>query len=345
MFQLFVPLTQLVLQFLSPPFEFFNRLLIVCQLAAEFLALLPQVAQLRFKSLAPLSLLPADGFRLLRCCFRRGQLFTQLRLQARSLSGLLFQPGFGAIQFFGHLPQAGLQHHTVLLALGSRLLRQRQLAGEIVALLLPTCQVLLKLDAPRVFFTANCFPLFARLGLHRFHGLPSLVRRQLLKARFELLSLCTLLFQLDSGPFQFFGHLPQAGFRCCAVLLGFRSRLLRQRQLTAEFVVLLLQTGQFLFKSNAPRAFFKASRFRGIPLFGRLGLHRFRFHDLASLVRRHLLKARFDLLSLCTLMLQGGPNLLQFRSISKNARSQFLALLLLLFERFAQSGSLSRHGL
>ena len=129
------------------------------------------------------------------------------------------------------------------------------------------------------------------------------------------------------------------------MLLGFGSRLLRQRQLAAEFVALLLQAGQFLFKSNAPRALFKASRFRGIPLFARLGLHRFRFHDLASLVRRHLLKARSDLLSLCTLMLQGGPNLLQFRSISKNARSQFLALLLLLFERFAQSGSLSRHGL
>ena len=127
------------------------------------------------------------------------------------------------------------------------------------------------------------------------------------------------------------------------MLLALGSRLLRQRQLTAEFVVLLLQTGPFLFKSTAPRVFFTASRLRGIPL--RLGLHRFRFHDLASLVRRHLLMARFDLLSLCTLMLQGGPNLLQFRSISKNARSQFLALLLLLFERFAQSGSLSRHGL
>src|SRR5205807_7553786 len=125
----------------------------------------------------------------------------------------------------------------------------------------------------------------------------------------------------------------------CAMLLCFRCRLLRQRQLTAEFVALLLQTCQFLFKSDVPRVFFTASCF---PLFTRLGLHRFRFHDLSSLVRRHLLKARFELLSLLTLLLQVGPIVLEFGSISKNASSQFLALLLLPFERFAQSGGLSR---
>src|SRR5439155_458908 len=269
-------------------------------------------------------------------------------LQARSLSGLLFQPGFGAIQFFSHLPQVGLQHHTVLLALGSRLLRQRQLAAEFSSEVLRAGQFLFKSNAPRVFFTASRFrgiPLFARLGLHRFqfHDLASLVRRHLLKARFELLSLCTLLFQFNSGAFQIFDRLPQAGLQSCTVLLALGSRLLRQRQLAAEFVALLPQAGPFL--SNAQRVFFKASRLRGIPLFARPGLHRFRFHDLASLVRRHLLNARSDLLSLCTLMLQGGPTLLQVRSIIKNARSQFLALLLLLFERLTEGGSLGRHGL
>src|SRR5439155_7947043 len=124
---------------------------------------------------------------------------------------------------------------------------------------------------PRVRFAA--IPLFAllRLDRFRFHGLASLVRRHLLKARFELLSLCTLLFQLNSGAFQIFDRLPQAGLQSCTVLLALGSRLLRQRQLAAEFVALLLQTGPFLFKSTAPRVFFTASRLRGIPL--RLGLH------------------------------------------------------------------------
>src|SRR5438105_546140 len=80
---------------------------------------------------------------------------------------------------------------------------------------------------------------------------------------------------------------------------------LRRRQLAARFLALLLHAVQFL--SNAPRAIFNASRFRGIPLFARLGPHRFRFHDPSSLVRRHLLKLRFELFSLLTLLLQGGP--------------------------------------
>src|SRR5207249_10788419 len=72
-FQLFVPLTQPVLQFLSPPLEFFNRLLPGRQLAAEFIALSLQVAQLLFKSLAPLDFFPAGSLRFLGRRFRRFQ--------------------------------------------------------------------------------------------------------------------------------------------------------------------------------------------------------------------------------------------------------------------------------
>src|SRR2546429_393139 len=249
-------------------------------------------------------------FRDLSSLVRRHLL--KLRFELLSLLTLLLQGGPNLLQFRSVSKNAPNQFLALLLLLSERFAQSGSLSRHGLQLLIQLfvgprlrgigfpnsrCRSRRSCESPRQVINA----LLA--GHHR------LGRRHFLQLLFQPLSLLTLLFQLDSGAFQIFGRLPQAGFRCCAVLLGFGSRLLRQRQLAAEFVALLLQTGQFL--SNIPRAFFKASRLRGIPLFARLALHRFRFHDLSSLVRRHLLKARFELLSLLTLLLQLGPNLLQ----------------------------------
>ena len=125
-----------------------------------------------------------------------------------------------------------------------------------------TGHFLFKSDASLAFLTARCFrgiPLFARPGLHLFPFRDQflefgLVCRHLLKVRFELLSLLTLLFQLDSGAFQTFTRLRQARLQSRTVLLGFSGRLLRHHQLAAEFVSLFLQAGQFLIRVSRKAA-------------------------------------------------------------------------------------------
>jgi len=114
------------------------------------------------------------------------------------------------------------------------------------------------------------------------------------------------------------------------------------RHLVAEFVAQLSQTDQFLFKSAAPMVSSRqtasvcsTAAFRCGQLFDQIRLPAALFRGLflqVGLVRRHLLKFRLELLSLLTLLLEGGSNLIQFHPIRKNARRQFLALLLLLFQ-------------
>src|SRR5207237_383836 len=132
-FQLLLPLAASFLEFFSPSFGFSRRLLHRRQLAADFLALFLQSAQLLFKSLAPFGFFPTGCLRFRSGRFRRLQLSAQLRFQARP-----FRPG--SLGSAGALAQPLLQFFASPLGLSRRLLRRRQLAAEFLALLLLTAQ-------------------------------------------------------------------------------------------------------------------------------------------------------------------------------------------------------------
>src|SRR5207244_6474591 len=142
------------LPYFASPLLVSRRLLLRCQLAAEFLALFLLTAPFLFKLLAPFGFFPAGCLRLRCRCFRlfgrrfrRLQLSAQLRFQARPFR-------LGSLGFAGALAQPFLQFFASSLGFSRRLLRRRQLAAEFLALLLLTVQFLFKLLSSVEFLPA-----------------------------------------------------------------------------------------------------------------------------------------------------------------------------------------------
>src|SRR5439155_298444 len=170
----------------------------------------------------------------------------------------------GSLGFAGALAQPFLQFFASPLGFSRCLLRRRQLAAEFLALFLLTAPFLFKLLAPLGFFPASCLTLRSRC----FRLLARCFRPLHLFARFLLSSpprrSVVLPFRL--GSLGFAVALAQPFLQFFAPPLGFSRCLLLRRQLAAEFLALLLQTGPFAFESFAPLRFFPA---RGLRFLGR----------------------------------------------------------------------------
>src|SRR5207249_4757931 len=145
--------------------------------------------------------------------------------------------------FAGALAQPFLQFFASPLGFSRCLLRRRQLAAEFLALFLLTAQFLFKLLAPFGFFPAGCL----RLRCRRFRLFGRRFRRLEVSAQLILPPPpCRLLpFPSLFRSLGFAGALAQPFLQFFASPLGFSRCLLLRRQLAAEFLALLLQTGPF----------------------------------------------------------------------------------------------------
>src|SRR5439155_168633 len=230
-------------EFFSPSFGFSRRLLRRRQFAAEFPALLLQIAQLLFQSLAPLGFFPRGCLGLRSGRFHRFELSAQSRFQTSP-----FRPD--SLGSAGALAQPLPQFFASPLGFSRRLLHRRQLAAEFLALFLQSAQLLFKSLAPPGFFLTGCL----RLRCRRF-------RRLQLSAQFRFQA-----HPFRPGSLGSAGALAQPFLQFFASPLGFSRRLLRRGQPAAEFLALFLQTAPFLFKLLAPPACFPStSLFRSPP--------------------------------------------------------------------------------